>query len=156
LIAVDTNILVYAHRRDSKWHRPAAASVRSLAEGMASWTIAWPCLHEFIAIATHNRVYVPPSTLDEALSQVEKWMASPTLQLIAEGETHWEELKAVARNGKIVGPQIHDARVAAICLQHGVSELWTADRDFTRFPALTIRNPLVARVSPRGSLLAES
>jgi uncharacterized protein len=52
-------------------------------------------------------------------------------------------LKEIATQGQIRGGQIHDARIAAICLQHGVSELWTADRDFSRFPQLKTRNPLV-------------
>ena len=43
----------------------------------------------------------------------------------------------------LAGAQVHDARVAAICLAHGVRESWTVDRDFGRFPTLTIRNPLV-------------
>jgi predicted nucleic acid-binding protein len=43
----------------------------------------------------------------------------------------------------VTGPLVQDARIAALCLQHGVRELWTADRDFSRFPALGVRNPLV-------------
>jgi len=53
VIAVDTNVLVYAHRQDSEWHEPATRAVRQLAEGSAApWTIPWPCVHEFLAIAT--------------------------------------------------------------------------------------------------------
>lgn len=40
------------------------------------------------------------------------------------------------------GPMIHDARIAAICLSHGVKKLWTCDRDFARFPSLRHENPL--------------
>jgi predicted nucleic acid-binding protein len=61
VIAVDTNLLVYAHRKDSQWHAAAASVVRSLAEGSAPWAIAWPCLHEFLAIVTHPRIYAPPT-----------------------------------------------------------------------------------------------
>jgi uncharacterized protein len=135
LIAVDTNILVYAHRRDSVWHQPAASCVRSLAEARAAWTIPWPCIHEFLAVVTNLRIYVPPSTLDEAIAQVEGWLESPSLRLIAEGADHWNELISLARRGKIVGGQFHDAKIAAICLQHGVGELWSADRDFSYFPS---------------------
>ena len=144
MIAVDTNLLVYAHRRDSKWHLPAFEQVRYLAEGRARWAIAWPCVHEFIAVATNRKAYLPPSTLEEALGQVEVWLSSPHLQLLAEHNGYWRELKALALSGRISGGQIHDARIAAICLQHGVSELWTADRDFSRFPALKTRNPLIS------------
>jgi uncharacterized protein len=144
LIAVDTNILVYAHRRDSEWHRQSAACVKSLAEGKAVWTIPWPCLHEFFAIVTNRKIFVPPSAPTEAINQVENWLASPSLQLIAETPAHWEELKRLVLKGKVTGGLTHDARVAAICLAHGVSELWTADRDFQRFPDIRTRNPLVA------------
>ena len=44
--------------------------------------------------------------------------------------------------GQVSGPLVHDARIAALCVSHGVHELWTADRDFGRFPALQVRNPL--------------
>ena len=54
----------------------------------------------------------------------------------------FNELRALLKSGRIVGPMVHDARVAALCLQHGVRELWSADRDFGRFPALTVTNPL--------------
>ncbi|HSN72820.1 MAG TPA: hypothetical protein VLT59_14990, partial [Steroidobacteraceae bacterium] len=68
---------------------------------------------------------------------------SPVAFLMAEGESHWDILKDLLAAGQTRGPAVHDARIAAICLSHGVTELWTADRDFSRFPALTTRNPLV-------------
>lgn len=50
---------------------------------------------------------------------------------------------AVAESSKVIGPMIHDARIAACCLTHGVRELWTIDRDFSRFPQIQTRNPLI-------------
>lgn len=143
MIAVDTNILVYAHRTDSDRHRPARACVRRLAEGRAPWGLPWPCVHEFIAVATHPAIYDPPSTIAQALDQVEAWLASPAVRLFAETRAHWAVLKAQLLAGRVRGPAVHDARIAALCLAHGVSELWTADRDFGRFPGLATRNPLV-------------
>ncbi len=70
-------------------------------------------------------------------------MSAPNIRLLGETVMHWEGLKELAINGQITGPRIHDARIAAICLQHDVTELWTADRDFSRFPKLKTRNPLV-------------
>jgi predicted nucleic acid-binding protein len=100
VIAVDTNILVYAHRRDASFHQAAARVMKDLAEGRPAWALPWACLHEFVGVVTHPRIYSPPSTRA-------------------------------------------DARIAAICGSHGVRELWTADRDFSRFRGLTVRNPLV-------------
>ena len=143
MIAVDTNLLIYSHRPDSPWSEAASAVVRGLAESTTPWAIPWPCIHEFLGIVTHPRVFVPASPLAVAIRQVEAWMESPSLQIIGESQEHWTELCSIARAGKIQGPRIHDARIAAICLGHGVREFWTADRDFSRFPALKTVNPLV-------------
>jgi toxin-antitoxin system PIN domain toxin len=143
LIAVDTNILVYAHRSDSEWHEQASACIRQLAEGDAPWAIAWPCLHEFYAIVTHSRIYNPPSSHEQAVAQIDAWLDAPGLVAWAETGAYWAALKEILTAGRITGPHVHDARVAAICLAHGAKELWTADRDFSRFGKLRTRNPLV-------------
>lgn len=145
MIAVDTNILVYVHREDSPWHESAYACIVQLAEGRAPWAIPWPCIHEFLAIVTHRAIYAPPTPLETAVDQVEAWLESPSIVLLSESENYWEQLRSILQLGRVTGPQVHDARVAALCLQHGVTELWTADRDFGRFPELNVRNPLVAR-----------
>ena len=142
MIAADTNLLVYSHRIDSPWHEAARECIRSLAEGWEPWAIAWPCLHEFYAVVTHPRIYRPPSTHLEAVAQIEAWMTSPRLILLAENDGYWNELRNLLDRGRVVGPSVHDARVAALCLLHGVRELWSADRDFGRFPGLHVRNPL--------------
>ena len=143
MIAVDTNILVYAHRRDSEWHKKAFKQIAEVAEGAAPWAIAWPCVHEFLAIVTHPRIYDPPTPLEKALEQIEIWMESPSLRLLGELQGHWVELRDIVSGGRIVGGAVHDARVAAICREHGVREIWSADRDFTRVKGLKVRNPLL-------------
>ena len=91
----------------------------------------------------HPRVYAPPSPLTKAIDQVEAWMESPSLVLLSESENYWDQLRTVLQAGRVSGVQVHDARVATVCQQHRVSELWTVDRDFGRFPGLKVRNPLV-------------
>ena len=147
MIAVDTNILVYAHRADAPFHATARECVTTLAEGRAAWAIPWPCVHEFLGLVTRPRVFQPPTSLEGAIDQVEIWMTSPSLVLLGEGGTHWSELGSLLRSSRVVGSQVHDARVAALCLSHGVRELWTADRDFSRFAGLVVRNPLVSDVA---------
>ncbi len=142
LIAADTNILVYAHRSDSEWHGSAQACIQSLAEGRVSWGIPWPCVHEFLSIVTHARIYDPPSSVDAAIDQVDAWLESPVAELLGESDAHWDILRGQLRAGQIRGPMVHDARVAAICIGHGVNEFWTVDRDFSRVPELSTRNPL--------------
>jgi len=142
VIAVDTNVLVYAHRTDAEWHERAVGCLRELAEGRAPWALAWPCIHEFLAIATHPRIWDPPTPVEVGLDQVEAWLESPSVVLLAEGPDHWQQLRTQIEAGRVAGPRVHDARVAALCLGHGVRELWTADRDFSRFPSLATSNPL--------------
>ncbi len=142
MIAVDTNLLVHAHRRDADLHEHASEAVRRLAEGVADWAIPWPCIHEFLAIVTHPRIFDPPSTVGQALEQVRAWRESPSLLLLGEASDHLERLAALLAGGAATGPRVHDARVAAICLSHRVVELWSVDRDFSRFPALRVTNPL--------------
>ncbi|MGH7267946.1 MAG: TA system VapC family ribonuclease toxin [Candidatus Rokuibacteriota bacterium] len=142
MIAVDTNLLVYAHREDSAWHEAAYARLAALAEGRVPWAIPWPCLHEFLAIATHPRIWTTPTPLEAALDQVDAWLEVPSLVLLSEGEGYWPVLRGALRAGRVTGPLVHDARIAALCRLHGVRELWTVDRDFGRFPDLAVRNPL--------------
>lgn len=147
MIAVDTNVLVYAHRRDSEWHEPAARRVRELAESGRAWAIPWHCLHEFLAIVTHPRIFRPPSEREEAIAQVEAWLEADSLTLLAETGRHWPDLRDVLRSARVAGPRIYDARIAALCRQHGIERLWSADRDFSRFAGVRVVNPLVD-VSP--------
>jgi toxin-antitoxin system PIN domain toxin len=143
LIAVDSNILVYAHRRDSPWFERAQQALRPLVEGAATWAIPWPCIHEFLAISTHPNIYRPPTELPRALEQVAALLASPSLLLLNEPDSYWPVLARLLTAGRVTGARVHDARIAALCLCHGVSEIWSADRDFSRFPELKTRNPLV-------------
>ena len=143
MIALDTNLLVYAHREDSPWHEKAYRQITELAESRSSWAIPWPCLHEFLAIVTHPRIYNPPTPLDLAIDQVNAWLESPSLLVLSEEQGYWEQLRTTLENGRVIGPQIHDARIAALCQLHGVRELLSADRDFSRFPGLASRNPLI-------------
>ena len=143
MIAVDTNILVYSHRGDSQWHEAALACMTKLAEGRGRWAIPWPCLHEFLAIVTHSRIFNPPTPLLKALDQAEAWMESPRLTLIGETDGYWQQLRGSLEAGRVVDARVHDGRVAALCAHHGIEELWSADREFARFPGVTVRNPLV-------------
>ena len=144
MIALDTNVLVYALREESPWHDSAALRLRELAEGRTTWAIPAPCLHELLAVATHPRIFSPPTPLGLAIEFTEALLESPTLLVLSEGDGYWPVLHGLVRSSNVAGPRIHDARIAALCLHHQVAELWSADRDFGRFPQLKTRNPLVA------------
>ena len=142
MIAVDTNILVYAHRRESRHHEAARHLVLALAEGTSMWAIPWPCLYEFFSVVTNPRIWKGTATSpDEAWDQLDAWTASPTNALIRETDDFLEVLRGILRRPRVRGPIVHDARVAAICIAHGVEQLLTSDRDFALFSELPTRNP---------------
>ena len=145
MIAVDTNLLVYSHRSDSPFHQVAKELIAALRAGPAAWAIPWPCVHEFVAMVTHPKVFKTPTPLPVSFACVDAWIAGGNLLLIGESDGYFEKLRRLATTARLSGSRIHDARIAALCLHHGVSELWTADRDFSAFPQLKVRNPLVRK-----------
>jgi hypothetical protein len=142
MVAVDTNVLVYAHRREPPEHDAALKLVRSLAEGSEPWAIAWPSIYEFFSVVTNPKIWKQAaSSPDQAWSQIEAWLAAPGLSLLSEPESFATVLEGIARRPRVRGPVIHDARIAAICVAHGVERLLTRDRDFSLFPELVIEDP---------------
>ncbi len=140
MIAIDTNFLVYAHRADMPHHRLAFSLLSELAEGDAPWALPWPCVHEFFSSVTASK-WKQPTPPSQALAVVKAVVESPRVQLIGEGVDHLTILASLVTKGRVQGAAIHHARIAAICIAHGINELWTADRDFSRFPALKTHNP---------------
>ena len=139
--AIDTNILIHAEVETSRHHGAAIEILRQLAEGPLPWAIPWPCLYEFLRVVTHPRVFHPPVPLNVALEDLKQILASPSLSLLAETGRHASVLEQVVRQSGATGNLVHDAHIAALCLEHGVSEIITGDRDLTRFEGLKIVNP---------------
>ena len=145
MIAFDTNVLVYAHRRESRHHQVAADVLRAAAAARSAWAIPWPCLFEFFSVVTNPRIWKDAaSTSDQAWRQMTVWTASPSVVLLAEGRDFPIVLESFLRRPRVRGSIAHDARVAALCVAHGVAELVTADRDFALFPELRTRNPFLS------------
>src|SRR5882672_7436667 len=89
VIAVDTQILVFAHRLDSPWHERASSRVAELADNGKKWAIPMHCLVEFYSKATHRGVYRPPSTPAQAIAQIDAWLESPTLTILGDDNGTW-------------------------------------------------------------------
>ncbi len=141
MIALDTNLLVYAHRPETADHEATRAALETL---RSAWALPWPVAHEFVRVVTEPRWFNDPTPLDQAVETIETLLASGGCRPLGETTGHWSRLGGLARAGRAGRTMVYDARIAAICLAHGVDELWTADRDFSRFPGLRTRNPLVA------------
>jgi toxin-antitoxin system PIN domain toxin len=143
VIAVDTNLLVHAHQREAQLHGKAAATIRQLAQGQRPWGVCLHSLIEFCGVVTLPRLWRLPSTPAQAVEQIAAWRESPSLRILADDASLLDQFFDLLVQGNVHGGMVHDARIAATCLMHGVSEFWTVDRDFSRFPDLHTRNPLV-------------
>jgi hypothetical protein len=142
MIAVDTNLLVYARVPESPWHFKARAVLQPCLNASAQWAVPWPCVHEFYSVVTNPRIFNKPLSSAEAFAFLDVLNSGGNLRFIGEGPSHLERLRELAVPARLSGGAIHDARIAAICLEHGVHELWSADRDFVRWPQLKVVNPL--------------
>ena len=142
MIAVDTNLLVYAHRPEMPFHERARGVLTAAMGGTEPVSVPWPCVHEFLAIVSNPRIFRDPTPIGEALDAARRLLASLSGGFLAEGEGYLDALEHIARPALLQGGIVHDARVAALCRYHGVRVLWSADRDFSRFPGLTVTNPL--------------
>ncbi len=141
MIALDTNLLVYAHRIEMTHHQRAHAVIEQLFDGNMPWAIPVACVHEFVAVVTR---LPKPSSAKRALEQIKEWLSCPVAQVLHSTSAHLQVFEKVLVEGQATGGQIHDARIVAICVENGARELWTADRDFARFGMLPTRNPLIA------------
>ncbi len=133
MIAVDTNILVYAHREELPQHVAARRRLVELAEGHALWGIPVFCLGEFVRVITHPRLFAAPHSADEAGQAVERLAASPSLRILYPGARFLPLFVAAVREAGTTGNLVFDAMIAALCREAGVRALLTADRDFARF-----------------------
>jgi len=139
--AVDTNVLVYAEIRTSLYHETARELLTGLAERPVRWAIPWPCVYEFLRVVTHPRVFHPPVPQEVALRDLQRILDSPSLVMLQETPGHASIMARILKESGATGNLIHDAHIAALCLEHGVTEIVTGDRDFARFPSLVVRNP---------------
>lgn len=143
MIAVDTNLLVYAHRPDMKQHPAAIAALERLVSQSGVWAIPVPCATEFVSVVTGRTFGAARTPASAAFDALDAWLSHPRCRLLAETAGHLRLFRALVERAGAVGRDVFDARIAAICLEHDVAELWTSDRDFSGFPDLRTRDPLI-------------
>ncbi len=139
MIAIDT-----AFRPEVPRHGQANESLKGLLESGRPWGLPWSVAHEFLAVVTQPQIWRAPATTSQALAALSAWSSAPGARFLGEGPGYADVLKRILSGDDVRGSRIFDARIAAICLFNGVRELWSADRDFSRFPEVRIHNPLVA------------
>lgn len=141
MIALDTNFLVYAHRTDNTFHTIARIALSRLINDGAPWGVPVACVHEFLAVVTNPRIFKEPTPPALAFDQLEVLLEQSGARLLQPTDRHLAVLRRIADAAAAVGAQFHDARIAALCIENGVTELWSADRDFSSYKQLRVRRP---------------
>ena len=138
MTAVDTNVLVHAHREEMDKHGSAVEKLRSLSEGLGPWALPVFCIGEFLRVVTHPRVFAPASSLTDAMSAIDGLLESPSLQVLTPGSNYWPLFSNTLERGQATGNLVFDAQIIAVCLEHGVETLISEDRGLKRFDQLTV------------------
>ncbi len=141
MILIDANLLLYAYDSASSNHLRSKRWVEKALSGNAPVYLAWVTLLAFLRIGTNPRAMAVPLSMEEALSITSGWLKQPSVTLLETGDRHWEILARLCTEGQVRGPLVMDAHLAALAIEHG-AVLYTTDRDFARFSALEVCNPL--------------
>lgn len=139
--ALDTNVLVYALVPGTERHERARHVLTEHAEGSRPWALPWPCAYEFLRVVTHPAIFEPPMPIDRASFWLQRILDSPSLSLLSESGRHPAIMGELLEESGATGNLVHDAHIAALCLEHGVREIVTGDTDFRRFPTLDVVDP---------------
>jgi toxin-antitoxin system PIN domain toxin len=139
LIAVDTNVLVFADRSETPKHGQALRALRKLAEGQEAWALPMFCIGEFIRVVSHPRIFDPPTPAAEAAAAISALLESPSVRVLTPGRRYWGILCELIDEGGVAGNLVFDAQIAAVCLERGARTLLTDDRDFSRFPRIAVQ-----------------
>ena len=137
----DVNVLVYATHRASPFHDKAKALVERFLAGPELVYLLWPVVFGYLRIVTHPRLLDAPLTPNVAIDNIEQFVCQPHVRLVGEIEGFWPIYRRVADTTKPKGNLVPDAHLVAVMRQHGISTIWSGDRDFRKFDGITVRDP---------------
>jgi len=142
MIAIDTNLLVYAHRSRTPEHAGARKAIDRAAGDPSGWGIAAASVSEFWAIATHPASVGKPSTPKQAAAYIAALIAGGA-QIWVPGSGFGERLLQAASDLNVIGPRIFDLQIALSVFEGGATELWTHDARFVKLAGLRLHDPLI-------------
>ena len=140
--ALDANLLLYASDASSDFHPRALAFLERCAAGPELVFLPWPVVMAYLRIATHPSIFDRPLSPEEAEANIEALLARPHVRALGELDGFWETYRRTGEGIVVRGNLVPDAHLAALLIQHGVTTLWTHDRDFRKFEGIRVRDPL--------------
>jgi toxin-antitoxin system PIN domain toxin len=140
VILVDATVLIYAYHPRDERHAACRRWLETAFSGLTPVGLPWLSIWAFLRIGTNPRAFEQPLSMQEARDIVSSWLDVPVVRVLEPGERHWEILSQVVVEARVTGPLVTDAVLAALALEHGAS-VCTTDKDFLRFPGLTVIDP---------------
>lgn len=137
----DVNVLVYATHRNSRFHDRAKALVERFLTGPELVYLLWPVAFGYLRLVTHPNLLSAPLAPDVAAANIEQFVGQPHVRFVGEIDGFWPIYRRIANGAKPKGNLVPDAHIVALMRQHGISTIWTPDRDFRRFDGITVRDP---------------
>lgn len=138
---VDANVLLYASDRSSPRHDSAARLLGQLSAGPDLVYLFWPVAMAYLRIATHPNVFDRPLEPAAARENLDALLRRTHVRCPGEGGSFWRIYRDTVEDDVVRGNLVPDSHIAALMREHGVGTIWTADRDFRRFPGITARDP---------------
>ncbi len=138
MILADVNVLVSAYRPDAPAHAPCRTWLEQTIEAEAPFGLSPLVLAAVVRIATHPRIFEPPSEQADVIGYCEDILNQPHARIIAPGARHWEIFCRLLRRTGACGNLVSDAWYAALAIEQDCTWV-TLDRDFARFPGLRWR-----------------
>ena len=142
MIAIDTNLLVYAHRSGYSRHPVAIKALEEAFRNPTGWGIPLTCTTEFWSIVTHAKMGDRPSHPDEARSFLVNILEDGAGLILYPGTDLFSRLGRLAEELQVEGPRIFDLMIALTATDNGAVEIWTYDASFREIPGLRVIDPL--------------
>lgn len=142
MIVTDVNLLIYAVNQDAPLHKQATRWLEDALSGTRTVAFSWSVLLAFLRLTTRPGLFRHPLTGETAFELVEIWLSRPVAVVLNPGPRHMAVLRGLLAETGTGGNLTSDAHLAALAIENR-AELYSADRDFARFPGLKWRNPLV-------------
>jgi uncharacterized protein len=141
VIVLDANLLIYAYNSGSAHHTTARPWLEKTLSEIEAVGLPWQAVSAYLRVMTNRRLPGEHFSVEEAAGMIDLWLAHPNVQVLVPGDNYWRLFRRMIVEGRASGPLVSDAEIAALTIEYG-GVLYTADRDFARFPGLRWKNPL--------------
>lgn len=141
MIVIDVNLLLYAYSNPSPRQERARGWLEMVLSGGELVGLPWQVVSAFIRIATNTELPQLRRPAEEAVRVVDEWLRQENIRILLPSDGHWSLFRRMIVEGQATGDLVSDAELAALTIEYG-GVLYTADRDFARFPGLRWVNPL--------------